>query len=180
MPPDRQRGGRNRRGTCRGAGNRGWFICIETIQEGSERFINSPRHHRRRQSDNRNGKRDVMLKMRGREGLIKFCEESAYIWNWWQKRRNRWREGDWEEFRFPCVSQPLDFTKLQAGRTHQNGIHFFVGYEKGFRGIVSNQDFFFFQTLKCNIYYFRIEQMSIDRFIQSLHMCFLMLYNCFF
>lgn len=153
MPPDRQQGGRNGRGTCRGAGNRGWFICIETIQEGSERFINSPRHHRRRQSDNRNGKRDVMLETRGREGLIKFCEESAYIWNWWQKRWNRWKEGAWEEFRFPCVSQPLDFTELQAGRTHQNGIHFFAGYEKGFRGIVSNQDFFF-QTLKCNIYYF--------------------------
>ena len=46
------------------------------------------------------------------------------------------------EFRFPCVSQPLDSTELQAGRTHQNGIHFFVGYEKGFRGIVSNQDIF--------------------------------------
>lgn len=142
MPPDRQLWGRNGRGMCRGTGNRGWFICIEMIQEGSERFINSPRHHRRRQSDNRNGEQDVMLKQ---------GEERVFIKFWWRvclhlelmtKETEWWKEGSLGGIQI-SLCLPASDSNHPGRQNSSKWDPFLCRIRKGFRGIVSNQDFFF-------------------------------------
>lgn len=66
------------------------------------RFINSLWHHK---GSSLTIGRQVRLDARkeGKKVLSNFCEEFSYIWNWWQKRWNRWKKGDWEESRFPPI-----------------------------------------------------------------------------
>lgn len=127
-------------GTCRGQEIR--LIYLHWDDWRDRRTTKFPRHLRRLIWQQR--QRQDWCKIKEEERVLSNSVKSHYIWNWWQKRQEQMEGGKRRRKRIQislCLPASGFRTPEQA-ELIKMGSTFLCRIRKGFRGIVSNQDFF--------------------------------------